>query len=155
MCRCLWEIPRTFGHSVGLNSKKSYFLPCVCICLRIEVGPLTTPTRNGFRPLWRLWRPLVMPSIHPCPRPKPFWDRGAWSWYILSLHGGSPSRNCNFRLVPARTTHALFKYENIGYVEVAGGHLYNTHECIIWMLLFLLFCICSVIYSTPPLRVGI
>ena len=31
-------------------------------------------------------------------------------------------------MVPARTTHAPYKYENIGYVEGPDDHPYNTYE---------------------------
>ena len=44
--------------------------------------------------------------------------------------------------------HALYKYENIEYLEVPGDHLYNTYESL--MLFVLLLCTYSIIYSTPP-----
>ena len=79
------KIPRKFAHNVGLFNK----ITIASFVCALTFVPRTPPTRNRFRPRGRLWRPLVFPCINLCPRPKPFWVRGAWWWYVLWLHQAS------------------------------------------------------------------
>ena len=57
---------------------KLLFLPlCIRVCA-LSFVIRTPPKEYRFWPGWHLWRPVILPSIHLCPRPKPFWVRGTW-----------------------------------------------------------------------------
>ena len=79
------KIPRTLAHRVGLlNLVVLSSLVGVCMCASTLVHR-TPPKERGFRPRARLWGPLFSGTTHLYRRPKPFWVRGVWSWYICPL----------------------------------------------------------------------
>ena len=54
------RLPTAWGYV-----SKLFLLPLSVRALSLV--PRTTLTRNRLRPLWCLWRPLILPSIHLCP----------------------------------------------------------------------------------------
>ena len=104
VCRCLWEDSQNVCPQRGFI-KKIFLLPlCIRVCA-LSFVPRSPPMRKLFRPLWRLWKPLICTSIHLWSRPKPFWVRGSCWWYV---------------------------YEYIWYVEVPGSPVAYVwiYECV-------------------------
>ena len=100
--------------------------PFIGVCA-MRFVPRTPPTRNRFRPLLRLWKPLLCP---------PSTYARVQSRFEFVEIGGDMSSNCTgdvkagtgisgwYQLLVPRK----YKYDNIGYVEVPEDHLYKTRH---------------------------
>ena len=93
----------------------------------MSLVPRTTLTRNRLRPLWCLWRPLILPSIHLCPSKTLL---SSWSSVVICalIARGKLKPELEFQAGTSCSYHALYKHENIGYAEAPDDHMYNTQN---------------------------
>ena len=116
-CEKFWELsPKAWGYLTKL------FLLPMCV---LRFVPRTPPKQHQFRERRRLWRPFICTSIHLCPRPKPFWVRGAWSW-LCALNTTGVTGITGWYQVPGTRYQALYKYT---YESTAPGIKYGRGMC--------------------------
>ena len=114
------RLPTAWGYV-----SKLFLLPLSVRALSLV--PRTTLTRNRLRPLWCLWRPLILPSIHLCPSKTLL---SSWSSVVICalIARGKLKPELEFQAGTSCSYHALYKHENIGYAEAPDDHMYNTQN---------------------------
>ena len=150
MCRCLWEKSQNVCPWRGVFMK---IILTSLVCLWIVVCPSHT---THAQPISTSVTYVEAPYFAPYP-PLPASKNVLSSRSLVVICDLIARANFKPELefqcgtsfqAGTSSYHALYKYENIEYLEVPGDHLYNTYESL--MLFVLLLCTYSIIYSTPP-----